>query len=372
MNFSVDPKKILLFVIPSLVEGGAERVITNVITYLDKEKYDIYLALFEKKGPYLHQIPDYVKVYDFKKKSRYSFLKLILRLNRLFRKLRPNTVVSFLAYTNVVVHLAKFMAGYRFNLVTSVQTNLSLETSNARLSRIRYFLYKFLFNYANFIVVPSAGVKKDLEEKFNIIERKIKIIYTPIDLKKIMKLKEEEVKDLRIKENSFLLTLGRLTKAKGHPYLLRAYSRINEEIHEKFVILGRGQEEERLKSLVNELGIREHVIFLGFQKNPYKFLNKASIFVLSSLWEGFPNVLLEAMVCGVPVISTDCPSGPSEIITNGKNGILVPPADEEALAEAMLKLLKNKNLRKHFSIKGKKRAEDFRIEKILPQYEELF
>jgi glycosyltransferase involved in cell wall biosynthesis len=372
MNLSVNPKKILLFVIPSLVQGGAEKVITNVITHLDEEKYDLHLALFEKKGPYLRQIPDYVKVYDLKKKSRYSFLKLILRLKRLFRKLRPNTVVSFLSYTNVVVHLAKFMTGCRFNLVTSVQTNLSLETSNSKLRRIRYFLYKFLFNHADSIVVPSAGVKQDLEAEFNIIKSKIKIIYTPIDLKKIMILKEEEVKDLRIKDNSFLFTLGRLTKAKGHPYLLRAYSRINEEIQEKFVILGRGQEEERLKSLVNELGIREHVIFLGYQKNAYKFINKASVFVLSSLWEGFPNVLLEAMACGVPVISTDCASGPSEIITNGKNGILVPPADEEALAEAMLKLLKNKNLRKNFSARGKRRAQDFRMEKILPQYEELF
>jgi len=354
------------------VEGGAERVITNIMTHLDKEKYEISLVLFEKIGPYLYQIPDYVKLYDFKKKSRYSFLKLILNLNRLFRKVKPNTVVSFMAYTSVVVLMAKFISGCRFNLVTSVRTYLSHVTSNIRLSRIRYFLYKSLFNYADFIVVPSAGVKKDLEKKFNIIQKKIKIIHNPIDLKKIMKLKEEEVKDVRIKEKSFLLTVGRLTKAKGHPYLLRAYSRINEEVEEGLLILGTGEDEEKLKSLVNELGIQERVLFLGFQKNPYKFMNRASIFVLSSLWEGFPNVLLEAMVCGVPIISTDCPSGPSEIITNGKNGILVPPADEKTLADAMLTLLKDENLRNKFSKNGKRRAEVFRIEEILPQYEELF
>jgi len=221
--------------------------------------------------------------------------------------------------------------------------------------------------------VPSIDLKKDLEKKFNIIKKKIEIIYNPIDSEKIMKLKEEEVEDLRIKGcKSFIIAVGRLTKQKGYPYLLRAYSRICKEIYEKLIILGTGEDEEKLKSLVNELGIRDSVFFLGFQKNPYKFMKRASLFVSSSLWEGFPNVILEAKALGVPVISTDCHSGPSEIITNGKNGILVPPADEKALSEAMLNLLKNKNLRRRFSIKGKKRAEYFSIEKILPQYEELF
>jgi len=371
-EFLPNYKKKLLFVIISLVGGGAERVVANIITHLDKEKYDISLALFEKKGPNLSQIPEYVKVYDLRKKSRYSFFKIIFNLGKLFRRVRPNIVMSFLSYTNIVAIMAKFISRCEFNLVTSVRTYLSLATSNSRLGRIRYFLYKFLFNYADSIVVPSAGVKKDLERTFNIIQRKIKIIYNPMDLEKINILKEEEIKDLRIKEKSFLLTVGRLTKQKGHPYLFRAYSKIYKEIDEKLLILGTGEDEEKLKSLVNQLGIQERVLFLGFQKNPYKFMNRASLFVLSSLWEGFPNVLLEAMACGVPVISTDCPSGPGEIITNSINGILVSSGNEKALAEAMLSLLKDENLRKKFSKENKKRVEDFRIEKILPKYEELF
>ncbi len=367
----MEPKKIL-FVICSLVEGGAERVITNIITHLDKEKYEISLALFEKKGPYFSQIPDYVKVYDLRKKSRYSFFKIIFNLSKLFRRVRPNTVVNFLCYTNIVAIMAKFISGCRFNLLISIRNYLSLAGLDARLRRVRCFLYKSLFNYADYIIAPSEAIKTDLEKTFNIIQRKIKIIYNPIDLNKIMRLKGEEVKDLRIKEESFLLTIGRLTKQKGYPYLLRAYSKIYKEIDEKLLILGTGEDEEKLRSLVNELRIQERVLFLGFQKNPYKFMNIASIFVLSSLWEGFPNVLLEAMACGIPVISTDCYSGPREIITNGKNGILVPPADERRLAEAMLTLLRDKNLRKKLSEEGRKRAEDFRIEKILPQYEELF
>ena len=162
-----------------------------------------------------------------------------------------------------------------------------------------------------------------------------------------------------------------MTHAKGYPCLIRAYHLISKKITSDLVILGIGEEEERLRVLTRELGIEERVEFLGFQENPYKFMKNASLFVLSSLWESFALVIVEAMACGVPVISTDCPSGPGEIITPGENGMLVSPADEKALAEAMLKLLEDESLRRKFSCEGKKRAEDFRIEKILPQYEIL-
>lgn len=372
MSFSPTYKKKILFVIPSLVGGGAEHIITNIITHLDNKKYEISLVLFEKKGPYLSQIPDYVEIYDLKKRNRYSFFKLILLLSSLFIKLRLNTVVSFMTYTNVLVLIAKFISCCRFNLVISVRNYLSHDILNVRFRRIRSFSYKFLFNHADFVVVPSKAMKQDLEKNFNVIQRKIKIVYNPIHLNKLMKLKEDEIKNIRIKEKSFLLTVGRLTKQKGYPHLLRAYSSIYKEIDEILILLGTGEDEEKLKSLADDLGIQDRVQFLGFQKNPYKFMNRASIFVLSSIWEGFPNVLLEAMACGVPVISTDCSSGPRELITNGKNGILVPSEDEEKLAGAILTLLKDENLRKKLSEEGKKRAEDFRIEKIFPQYEELF
>lgn len=369
----ITEKKKLLFVISSLVGGGSERVITTILNHLNKEKYEISLVLFIKGGHYLSQIPDDVKLYDLKKKSRFSFLRLIFCLNGLFRKIKPNTVISFMAYTNLVVLLAKFLSGCKFNLVISIRTNLGYANLFAKFKRIKYFLYKRTFNFADHIVVPSVGIKKDLEKTFGIDQKKINIINNPIDLEKIKELKEELVEDLEIEKcKPFLITVGSLTRPKGYHYLLRAFSIIKKEIDEKFLILGTGKDEAKLKSLVNELGIREEVFFLGFQKNPYKFMKTASIFIISSIWEGFPNVILEAMVCGVPVISTDCPFGPREIITNGKNGILVPPADEKALSEAILALLKDSALRRNFSEEGKKRAEDFRIEKIIPQYEELF
>ena len=120
------------------------------------------------------------------------------------------------------------------------------------------------------------------------------------------------------------------------------------------------------------MGIAEKVDFLGFQKNPYKFISKSNIFVLSSIQEGFPTVIIEAMACGVPVISTDCKAGPNEIIENRENGLLVPVGDEKSLAEAILQLLNSKALREKFSREGRNIAEYFTIEKSVKEYENIF
>ncbi len=140
----------------------------------------------------------------------------------------------------------------------------------------------------------------------------------------------------------------------------------------RLVILGDGGKRSNLEKLARQLGIERQVTFLGFQTNPFKYLARSDIFVLSSLWEGFALVIVEAMACGIPVISTRCPSGPDEIITDGVNGLLVPVADETALAEAILRLLKDKKLAVKLAQAGTKRAEDFAITKIIKQYEAIF
>jgi len=345
-------------------------MLVDIIRHLDDIEYDTSLVLFEKKGVNLPAIPEYVKIYDLKKKNRYSFLKLIVKLAILFRKTKPYAVIGFLSYANIIAILSKFLSRYKFNLIITEHTHLASALLYARCRRIKHSLYKALFNYANFIVVPSEGIKKHIIELFYTKKEKVRVINNPIDLSMIYKLKNEEVNDNKI--GKYILAVGRLTTPKGYPYLLKAYALISKDIEEKLVILGEGEDKERLKQLAKELEIQEKVSFLGFQKNPYKFMKNASLFVLSSLWESFAIVIAEAMACGTPVISTDCPSGPGEIITNGKNGILVPPANEKELAKAIFFLLKDKNLRKKFSTECKKRAKDFSIKKILPQYEELF
>lgn len=365
-------KKKLVFLISSLDGGGAEKVLVDIVTQLDQNKYSIHLILFEKKGVYISSIPHHVEMYDLRKKNRYSFLKIVIQIAYLFRKLKPDVVLSFMDYTNLVAILAKLLSSRKFTLIISIHTHLRSALFHVRYRLLKVFLYKKFFNYANLVIVPSFGIMYDLVEGFNVSREKIKVIYNPINIVNITRSRDESLDKHGMNLGKYILGVGRLKKPKGYPYLLKAYSLISKSIDERLVILGEGEEEYNLKKLAKDLRIQERVLFLGFQRNPYKFMRNATVFVLSSLWESFALVIVEAMTCGVPVISTDCPSGPGEIITNGENGILVPPKDEQALADAILNLLKDENLRKRLAEEGRKRAEDFRIEKILPRYEELF
>lgn len=364
-------KKKIMFVFPCLEGGGAERVITNIIRHLDNRLYDISLILFETKGPYLSSIPDYVNLYDLKKKRSgfFSVLKIIFSLIIIFRKVRPNTIISFINMTSVITIISRHLSFIKCKLIIGIRIYFHSELIKT-FNKLNLFLYKRLLKYANCFIVNSVELGKYSAQFFHINPNKIKVIYNPIDFENINKLKNEHLDGLS--SGQYILAVGRLSNEKGFSYLLKAFFLIREKIHENLVILGKGPDEKILKGMASDLGIQERVLFLGFQSNPYKFMRNASIFVLSSLYEGFPNVLLEAMACGAPVISTNCTSGPGEIIENYKNGILVPPADEKALAGALFNLLTNIYLRTKFSETGRKRVEDFRIEKILLLYEELF
>ncbi len=165
-----------------------------------------------------------------------------------------------------------------------------------------------------------------------------------------------------------MLAVGKLTPQKDYDTLLRAFARVREKHPVRLVILGEGQEEGRLRSLAAELGIAEQVQLPGHVDNPYAYMRQASMFVLSSAWEGCPNVLLEALACGSPVVSTDCPSGPKEILANGKYGKLVPVRDEAALASAMEAVLDGDAIR----YSPATALGDYTIERVADRYLEVF
>jgi glycosyltransferase involved in cell wall biosynthesis len=213
----------------------------------------------------------------------------------------------------------------------------------------------------------------DLSASFSIKKEKCRVIYNPVNLQKIAILSMEAVDHPWLNDEiPVIAACGRLTVQKNYFLLLRTLRLVLKEIHVRLIILGEGDERQMLESYTEELGIQSNVAFLGFQSNPFKYIAHSTVFVLSSSWEGFSLVLVEAMACGVPVISTDCPSGPNEIITDGVNGILVPVSDEKALSDAILRLIRDEALRKQLAENGRKRAEDFRIEKIIKEYEGLF
>jgi glycosyltransferase involved in cell wall biosynthesis len=199
-------------------------------------------------------------------------------------------------------------------------------------------LMRLLYPLADCIVAVSAGVADDLSKILKVPRSQIKVIYNPVVTTEMLVASRHRVTHpwFADGEPPVILGIGRLTHAKGFSTLIQAFAKIRKaHIPARLMILGEGNERDKLEKLVFELGIDSDVSLPGFQNNAYSFLRHASVFVLSSLWEGLPTVLIEALACGTPIISTDCHSGPREILEDGKWGILVPVADEDALVTAI-------------------------------------
>ena len=374
MTMNVQKKKIT-FIIPSLVSGGAERVLIHLINHLNKEKYSICLVLFENILDYKKDLRFSGEIVCLDKKSRWDFFKLIFKLRKTLRTYQPDVVLSFLYYTNIVTVMASLFFKRKFKLILCERNYPPEYLQKDRLVYLKKWLMRFTYRKADKILTVSKSIARVLEKDFNIKSEKIKTIYNPVVLEEIKDKYQKEMKHPFFEDEraQIIISVGRLVEQKRVDRLLRAFSLVRKKQDRVYlIILGEGELRKELENLSLELRVDKWTDFVGFQSNPYAWIRKADIFVLSSDFEGFPNVILEAMACGTPVVSTDCPSGPNEIIVNGKNGILVPTEDEKAMAEAILKLLTNDNLRKRFFEEGKKKAETLRIEKILPQYEELF
>lgn len=365
------------FFLPSLEPGGAERNVVNLVNNIDKKKYEVFLLLGKKKGDFLKELDGKTPVADLNAESS---LKLLFLLIRYFKKEKPDIFVSAFPRINIISVVAKIFSGAKTKIIITEHSVYSFLPVIARTFWRRVFarlfmptLGRFFYPKANAIICVSKGIADDL---LKIINRppKIKVIYNPVLDDKIYELSGQQVSHLWFSDSKIpiIIAAGRLVRIKGYPFLLKAFSLIIQSRSARLVILGSGPEKFFLVNLAAKLGVSEKVDFLGFQKNPYKYIKSSSVFVLSSIQEGFGNVIVEAMALGVPVVSTDCPTGPSEIIQNGKNGLLVPPKDYKAMAKAIIEILDDVSLSRKLSEKGKKRAEDFLVGSGVRKYEEVF
>ncbi len=230
-------------------------------------------------------------------------------------------------------------------------------------------LYSILFPMADRLVTVSDGVADNLSTNLEFPRVKISRIYNPADTEEITKLARDVPEHPWMSDDGppVILAAGRLARVKDYPTLLRAFRQVSRNRDVRLIILGEGSWRQRLEKLIRKLGLQENVSLPGWVSNPYAFMSRATLFVLSSRNEGLGNVLIEAMACGCPCVSTDCPSGPAEILNNGRFGPLVPVGDDSALAAAMERVLDSPPEKEALLA----RAQEFSFDASVDQYKRL-
>lgn len=372
-------KKKLTILIYSLASGGAEKVVSILLNEL-KERYDI--TLFLMNDTIFYDIPKNIKiVYLENSDPKESGIKKLLKLPLLAWKYKRHNNFSDISFSfmnrpNYINILAKMM-GMKSKVLISERAMPTLQHKYGVQGRINRFLIKTLYKKANIITANSQGNRQDLVQNFSCKE--VMIINNLFDLTKIEKLSKEKV-NFRDDKFSFI-TIGRLDNGKNHKLLIE----VMKSIDAKLYIIGDGELRSELEHQIKRNSLENKVVLLGRQINPYSFLAQADCFVFSSSYEGFPNVLVEALACQLPVISTDCQSGPREILALNydanfqqkdnieivEHGILTPIKNKTKLKEAMNLMINDKKLLNRYQQKAKQRANDFKIEKIIKQYEKI-
>ncbi len=341
MNAFADRSPRITLFLPSIGCGGAERVTVNLAGGMVARGIDVDLVFVTSDDPpLLTDIPEGVRLVDLEAGRVAASLPGLIRY---LRRERPVALLSALEHTNVIALLAARLARVDTRVVVSVHTTVSRAIEDSTLFRSRLFpqLMRWFYPWASRVVAVSEAARTDLLAVAGLKPESIEVINNPVVTPRLFEKAREPVDHpwFAEEEPPVILGVGRLVTAKNFPLLLRAFARVRERCPARLVILGDGDQRGMLESLAVELGIGEHLVMPGFVDNPYAYMARAKVFVLSSRFEGLPTVLIEALALGLPVVSTDCPSGPSEILQQGRWGTLVPVDDEQALAEGILQAL---------------------------------
>lgn len=334
----VNKKPKLAFFTSNLMGGGAERVIVSMANHIQSFGYDVDLVLVQATGVYMDEVEKGVRIVSLDaSKNIYSLFPFI----RYLRKERPKTVVSTLLMVNIIAVLSRKLSGVNTRLILREAINASADVKQTNDKVQRYFgwLRKWALKNADALIAPSSGVAKDLQSKYKLDSSKTHVIYNPVEIEQMIALgkRKESLLEKIGSGVPIILGVGRLNFQKNFDALIEAYEKVLRVKKAELIILGEGPERESLENIVSEKGLNGRVHMPGFLSNPFPIFRKASVFVLSSRYEGMPNALTQSLVFQLQVVSTDCPSGPSELLEGGKYGYLTDVGNTDALAEGILK-----------------------------------
>lgn len=393
-------KKSIALFIPALPYGGAERVVQR-LSYILRDKYNLYVILFDNS---ISKYKCGCEVIDMAIPANSSYInksisivKRVTKLNRIVKDYNIEVVISFLDGASII----NLLSTRNNKKIISIRNYKNSEKHLSLISRISDYLISKLYRRADAIVPVSKLIRESLIVDYNISPEKINVIYNPYSIDEISNLasvKLETAYSDFYDNSKVIITVGRKTHQKGFWHLVKAFNLVKQNVPEaKLVIIGDGEQDAQIKKLIKELNIIESVMLTGHQENPFNFISKSDLYVMSSLFEGFPNSLVEAMACSKPVVCADCKSGPREILYRNSNidlvateieyadfGVLVPPLSEKEnwnaneidageiiLSQAIIKILGDRECLNLYSKKAIKRAEEFDYENCKKSFIEL-
>lgn len=332
------PRQRLTVLTSTMGGGGAQRSMVRLAGGLAERGYDVDLVLGrrDEDDHYRAEVADTVRIVSL---DAPRALFSVPRLIRYLRRERPVAMVTSLDYMNVLGVWARWLARVDTRVVVNEQNTLSMVVDNGtrRRKRVLPWLVRQSYRRADGIAAVSEGVADDLARFVGLPRDRVDAIHNPVVVPQLADMTTQPLDHpwFGPDEPPVLLAVGRLTPQKDFETLLRAFAKVRASHAARLLVLGDGDERSRLEALVTELGLEQDVSLPGWAVNPYPYMAAADLFVLSSLWEGLPTVLIEALYCGVPIVATDCPSGPREILQGGRYGSLVPVGDVDALAQAI-------------------------------------
>jgi glycosyltransferase involved in cell wall biosynthesis len=364
----VHPKRIrpdLAIFLQDLAGGGAERMMVNLAGGLAKRGFHVDIVLSRKEGRYFREVHPAVRIVDLGAKR---VMTALWPLARYLRRERPHVLLSTLVHVNVAALLAQRLSRVPVPVIVREANAMSSSRQYAAHWPIKmaYRLAPVVYRLADCILAVSEGVADDAATYLGLPRERIKVAYNPVVGPGLYAAAARSPGHPWLVEGGIpvFLNVGRLTAVKDQATLLRAFATLRKQREARLIILGDGPLRGQLENLAVTLGISSDVAFPGFVENPFGYMARSAGLIVSSRSEGLPGVLIQAMACGAPVISTDCPSGPAEILNGGEFGLLIPVGDDRAMAAAMNAVLESPRL----TGRARNRAAAFSIEEAVSTY----